>query len=77
MFQSMRNAQVAQEESIWGRFSDKGDWEIARWIVELGMTHTSTNNLLELKKVSKRFVLKCTTYQSVTDSTCRVHFIPQ
>jgi hypothetical protein len=77
MFESMRNTQVAQNQSIWGRFSDEGDWEIARWIVESGTTHTSTNDLLELKTVSKQIIVKCTTYQSVADSTCRVHFIPQ
>ena len=46
-------------------FSDEGDWEFARWILELGMTHAYTNELLELKKVSKTFVVECTTYQSV------------
>jgi hypothetical protein len=77
MFEALSNAQVARGESIWGRFSDEEDWEFARWILKSGTTHTSTNKLLELKKVSKRFVVKCSTYQSVADSTCQVHLIPQ
>jgi hypothetical protein len=76
-FESLHNAQVARGESIWGKFSDEGDWEFAQWIVESGTTHTSTNELLELKKVSKRFIVKCMTYQSVADSACQLHLIPQ
>ena len=58
MFETLHSSQVAKGESIWGRFLDKGDWEVAQWIVELGMTHTLTNKFLELKKVSKIFIVE-------------------
>ena len=77
MFESLCNAQVARGESIWGSFSDEGDWDFARCIVESGITHASINELLELKKVSKRFVAKYTTYQSVADLKGQLLFIPQ
>ena len=51
-FEILRNAQVAKGESIWGMFKDKGDWELALWILESGTTRTDTDKLLELKKVS-------------------------
>jgi hypothetical protein len=53
-FESLRNAQVARGESIWGMFTDEGDWDFARWILKSGTTHASTDELLELKKVSQR-----------------------
>jgi len=56
MFESLRNTQIARGESIWGMFSDEGDWDFARFIVKSGMTHASTDELLELKKVSKKIV---------------------
>ena len=67
-FELLRNAQVARGESIWGMFSDEGDWKFARWILESGTTQASTDELLKLKKVSERFVVEYTTYQSVADS---------
>lgn len=62
MFESLRNAQVARGESIWGKFSDEGDWEVARWILKSGTTQASTNEFLELKKVSKKIVAEYWTY---------------
>ena len=53
MFEHMRNAQVAGGESIWGLFSDEGDWSFAQWILKSRTTATSTNELLNLKKVSR------------------------
>jgi len=68
MFESLRIAQVNRGDSIWGMFSDEGDWEFAQWILKSGATHASTDELLELGKVSKAFVVEYRTYQSVTDS---------
>jgi hypothetical protein len=51
-FEMIRNAQIAKGESIWGMFKDKGDWELALWILESGTTRTATDKLLKLKKVS-------------------------
>jgi hypothetical protein len=70
VFESLRDAQVARGESIWGMFLDEGDWEIAQWILKSGTTHASTNELLELKKVSKRFINEYRTYHSIADSKC-------
>ena len=53
-FELLRNTQVTKGESIWGAFMDEGDWAVARWILKSGITHASTNELLELKKVSKK-----------------------
>ena len=53
MFESLCHAQVANEESIWGTFTDEADWDLARWIITSGTTHTSADELLDLKKVSK------------------------
>jgi len=52
MFKSLRNAQVTQGESIWGMFMDEEDWDFVQWILKLGTTCASTNELLLLKKVS-------------------------
>jgi hypothetical protein len=54
MFESLSIAQATGGESIWGAFSDEGDWDFARWILKSGTTHASTNELLELKKVSQK-----------------------
>jgi hypothetical protein len=54
MFESLRNAQVARGDSIWGSFKDKGDWDLACWIVQSGTTQTSADQLLELEKVSRK-----------------------
>ena len=62
MFELLHNAQVTRQESIWGPFSDEGDWDFARWILTSGTTHASTNKLLELKKVSKMTVVDYRTY---------------
>jgi hypothetical protein len=44
-------------------FSDEGDWDFARWILKSGTTHASTDELLELKKVSQIFIVEyITTY---------------
>ena len=77
MFESLRNAQVERGEPIWGTFSDEGDWEFARWILNSGTTHASTDELLELKKVSKTPVVEYRAYQSVTDSRSYPHLVPQ
>lgn len=62
-FESLLDAQVAQGGSIWGKFSDEDDWNFARWILRSGTTHTSTDDLLELKKVSRRkIVIEYKTY---------------
>ena len=53
-FELLRNAQVARGQSIWGTFFDEGDWEFARWVLQSGTTHASTDKLLELKKVSQK-----------------------
>lgn len=45
VFEKIRSSQVAKGESIWGRFSDEGDWEVAQWIVESGTTLASANKL--------------------------------
>jgi hypothetical protein len=52
-FESLRDAQIARGESIWGVFLNEGDWALARWILKSGTTHTSTDELLELKTVSQ------------------------
>jgi hypothetical protein len=61
-FESLRNAQVTRGESIWGSFSDEGDWEVAQWILDNGTTRASTNKLLGLKKVSKKLIAEDWTY---------------
>lgn len=60
-FELLRNAQVERGDSIWGSFKDKGDWDLACWIVESGTTKTSADQLLDLEKVSQKNV-KHTTY---------------
>lgn len=62
MFESLRNVQVTRGDSIWGMFLDEGDWDFARWILKSGITHASTDALLELKKVSKIFVVENGTF---------------
>jgi hypothetical protein len=57
MFEYLHRAQVARGESIWGMFVDEADWDFARWILKSGITHASTDKLLELKKVSKCVVV--------------------
>ena len=52
MFKTLHNAQVTRGESIWGKFSDEGDWNVAQWILDSGTTHAATNKLLKLEKVS-------------------------
>jgi hypothetical protein len=76
MFESLCNAQVARGESIWGQFADEGDWEFAQWILKSGTTHTSTDELLDLKKVSKKIIFEYRTHQIVADSTQRMYLIP-
>ena len=77
MFESLHFAQVARVEPIWGMLSDEGDWEFAHWIVlKSGITHALADELLELKKVSKMFIVEYTTYQSITDLRWYPHFIP-
>jgi hypothetical protein len=76
-FELLRNAQVARGETIWGMFLDEGDWDFAWWILKSGTTHASTDELLELKKVSRRFVIKYMTYQSIADSRRQLRLIPQ
>jgi hypothetical protein len=51
-FEILHNTQIAQGESIWGTFKDKGDWNLALWILESGTTRTDTDKFLKLKKVS-------------------------
>ena len=58
MFEALRNAQVARGESVWWPFSDEKDWELGRWILKSGTTQASTNELLQLKKVSKFFLVE-------------------
>jgi Plavaka transposase len=74
MFEALRNAQVARGESIWGMFADEGDWEFAKWILKSGTTHSSTNKLLELKKVSQKNVATESTglikALQIRDSSC-------
>jgi hypothetical protein len=78
MFESLRAAQVARGESIWGLFSDEGDWEMAQWIIRSGTSHTSTNDLLGLKKVSiVRVTGKYSTYQGIADPRWQLYLIPQ
>jgi hypothetical protein len=48
-FRSLHDAQVAGGRSIWGAFSDEGDWDFAQWILRSGITHASIDDLLELK----------------------------
>jgi hypothetical protein len=62
IFELLHNAQVARGDSIWGEFLDEGDWEFAQWILKSGTTHSSTNELLDLKKVSKIFIVEYRTY---------------
>jgi hypothetical protein len=62
MFESLRNAQVAKGESIWGMFSDESDWDFGKWIIKSETTQGSTNELLEMKKVSKKVVAEYRTY---------------
>jgi hypothetical protein len=62
VFESLRKAQVARGESIWGMFTDKGDWEFAQWILNTGTTHASTNKLLDLEKVSQKSIVEYWTY---------------
>jgi hypothetical protein len=76
MFESLHNTQVARGESIWGQFADEGDWEFAQWILKSGTTHTSTDELLDLKKVSKKIIFEYRTHQIVADSTRRMYLIP-
>ena len=52
MFKTLHNAQVIRGESIWGKFSDEGDWNVAQWILDSGTTHAAINKLLKLEKVS-------------------------
>ena len=79
MFESLRNAQVARGESVWGSFSDEKDWELGWWILKSGTTQASTNELLQLKKVSKfflveyRVILKHHTSQIQTESCTSFH----
>jgi len=54
-FESLRKAQVDRGNSIWGTFSNEGDWEFALWILKSGTTHAATDELLELKTVSQIF----------------------
>jgi hypothetical protein len=60
MFEALHSSQVANKESVWGAFSDEGDWEVARWLLNSGTTQAFTNKFLELKKVSEKIC-------------CRVH----
>ena len=41
MFETLHNAQVTRGESIWGKFSDEGDWNVARWILVTACGDTS------------------------------------
>src|SRR5258708_18576574 len=59
---SLHNNQVYRGESIWGRFTDEGDWDFAWWILKSGTTHSNTNELLELTKVSKPLDVDYGTY---------------
>jgi hypothetical protein len=53
MFELLHIAQVTNRESIWGPFTDVGDWNFAWWILWSGTTHTSMDKLLDLEKVSQ------------------------
>jgi len=72
MFESLRNAQVARGASIWGAFTDEGDWNFARWILKSGTTHSSANELLGLKKVSKDLLssARLTKASQIRDGSC-------
>ena len=58
MFESLCNTQVTRGESVWGSFSDEKDWELGQWILKSGTIQASMNELLQLKKVSKIFLVE-------------------
>src|SRR5260370_26024501 len=79
MVEALRNTQVARGESVWWPCSDEKDWELGWWILKSGTTQASTNELLQLKKVSKfflveyRVILTHCTSQIQTDSRTSFH----
>ena len=78
VFESQRKAQVARGESIWGKFSNEGDWTFARWILKSGTSQAYTNELLDIETVSKPVVnpVKDLQLKHVADSNEWLCFIP-
>ncbi|KAF7293857.1 hypothetical protein HMN09_01181700 [Mycena chlorophos] len=50
-FELLREEQLALGDTLWAPFKDAGDWELARWLVESGVSRTKMEEFFKLDKI--------------------------
>jgi hypothetical protein len=53
-FDTMKNER--QDKTPWYPFKSKGEWALAKWLVESGVTGARINSFLKLEKVCIRLI---------------------
>ncbi|KAJ3924658.1 MAG: hypothetical protein NXY57DRAFT_879277, partial [Lentinula lateritia] len=50
-FETLRKAQLKEGLEPWSPFQNKGEWELARWLMESGASQGKIDQFLKLTKV--------------------------